>query len=83
MLAHPAQSLYVVGAGGHGRELHSYLQDLRRAGWIGTLLGYVDDGVTAGTAREAQYSWAYRQPREPSRAIHHCFRIEYPALEYC
>jgi sugar O-acyltransferase (sialic acid O-acetyltransferase NeuD family) len=40
--------LYVVGAGGHGRELHAYIQDLKRAGWDGTLRGYLDDGLPAG-----------------------------------
>jgi len=41
-------NLYVIGAGGHGRELHGYLEDLRKAGWPGALRGYLDDGVPAG-----------------------------------
>jgi len=40
--------LYVVGAGGHGRELHSYIKDLRSAGWKGQLRGYLDDTVSPG-----------------------------------
>src|SRR5438309_9517644 len=40
--------LYIVGAGGHGRELHSYIEDMRRNGWGGTLYGYLDDGLTPG-----------------------------------
>jgi sugar O-acyltransferase (sialic acid O-acetyltransferase NeuD family) len=40
--------VYVLGAGGHGRELFSYFKDLRRAGWRGELRGYLDDGVPAG-----------------------------------
>jgi sugar O-acyltransferase (sialic acid O-acetyltransferase NeuD family) len=42
------RDLYVVGAGGHGRELHSYFQDLRAAGWSSSLKGYLDDGIPAG-----------------------------------
>ena len=40
--------LYVFGAGGHGREISSYIDDLRRAGWRGELQGVLDDGVMAG-----------------------------------
>jgi acetyltransferase EpsM len=40
--------LYVIGAGGHGRELHAYIQDLRNAGWKGNLRGYLDDGLIPG-----------------------------------
>jgi sugar O-acyltransferase (sialic acid O-acetyltransferase NeuD family) len=45
----PLSDLFVVGAGGHGRELHSYIQDLARAGWAGNLRGYLDDGMSAGS----------------------------------
>jgi sugar O-acyltransferase (sialic acid O-acetyltransferase NeuD family) len=41
-------AIYVLGAGGHGRELSSYMEDLRRAGWPGELRGYLDDGVAVG-----------------------------------
>jgi sugar O-acyltransferase (sialic acid O-acetyltransferase NeuD family) len=43
-----APLIYVIGAGGHGRELFSYFDDLRRAGWRGELRGYLDDGVPPG-----------------------------------
>ena len=43
--------LYVIGAGGHGRELHAYIEDLRRAGWQGELKGFLDDGVPKGLHR--------------------------------
>ncbi|HUI56121.1 MAG TPA: NeuD/PglB/VioB family sugar acetyltransferase [Bryobacteraceae bacterium] len=33
----------VVGAGGHGSEVHSYIQDLVVHGWRGEFLGFVDD----------------------------------------
>src|SRR5579883_108058 len=42
----PAEkSIYIVGAGGHGRELNSYLRDLVRAGWRGELRGFLDDAI--------------------------------------
>jgi sugar O-acyltransferase (sialic acid O-acetyltransferase NeuD family) len=44
----PEADLLIIGAGGHGRELHSYIQDIQRAGWAGTLRGYLDDGLTPG-----------------------------------
>jgi sugar O-acyltransferase (sialic acid O-acetyltransferase NeuD family) len=44
----PEPDLFVVGAGGHGRELHSYVQDLQRAGWTGNLRGYLDDALAPG-----------------------------------
>ena len=40
--------LYIIGAGGHGRELHAYLEDLRCAGWRGQLKGFLDDLLAAG-----------------------------------
>lgn len=40
--------LYILGAGGHGRELHSYVEDLRRTGWSGSLSGYLDDRLEPG-----------------------------------
>lgn len=40
--------LYVIGAGGHGREVHAYIQDLSLAGWQGKLMGFLDDGVPEG-----------------------------------
>lgn len=40
--------LYVAGAGGHARELHSYIEDLRRAGWPGEVVGFLDDGLPTG-----------------------------------
>lgn len=46
-----AEVLYIVGAGGHGRELHSYVHDLVRAGWQGRLAGFLDDGLAPGVHR--------------------------------
>ena len=40
--------IYILGAGGHGRELSSYMADLQFAGWEGRLLGYLDDGIEPG-----------------------------------
>ena len=37
-----------MGAGGHARELHSYISDLITAGWRGALRGFLDDGVARG-----------------------------------
>jgi sugar O-acyltransferase (sialic acid O-acetyltransferase NeuD family) len=42
------QAVYIIGAGGHGRELNSYLRDLVRAGWQGALRGFLDDGLAPG-----------------------------------
>jgi sugar O-acyltransferase (sialic acid O-acetyltransferase NeuD family) len=44
----PEADLVIIGAGGHGRELFSYLKDLERAGWTGKLRGYLDDGLAPG-----------------------------------
>jgi acetyltransferase EpsM len=42
------ERLVVIGAGGHGAEVGTYLNNLCRAGWDGKLLGYLDDAsVTA------------------------------------
>jgi sugar O-acyltransferase (sialic acid O-acetyltransferase NeuD family) len=42
----PAEkAIYIIGAGGHGRELNSYVRDLQRAGWRGELRGFLDDGI--------------------------------------
>jgi sugar O-acyltransferase (sialic acid O-acetyltransferase NeuD family) len=35
--------IIVVGAGGHGAEVASYMTDLVRTGWPGTFLGFLDD----------------------------------------
>ncbi len=43
-----ASDLFVVGAGGHGREVYAYIQDILRAGWCGTLRGFLDDGLAVG-----------------------------------
>jgi sugar O-acyltransferase (sialic acid O-acetyltransferase NeuD family) len=40
--------LYILGAGGHARELHSYIEDVRKTGWSGRLCGFLDDGLTPG-----------------------------------
>lgn len=47
--SNPGIDLYVIGAGGHARELHAYIQDLVRIGWEGTLKGFLDDGLPPGT----------------------------------
>ena len=41
-------NLVIVGAGGHGAEVCSYLADLQLAGWSINLLGIVDEGKPAG-----------------------------------
>jgi sugar O-acyltransferase (sialic acid O-acetyltransferase NeuD family) len=38
----------VVGAGGHGSEIHSYIEDLVREGWRGQFLGFLDDTKPKG-----------------------------------
>ena len=48
MAPHSTPAVYIVGAGGHGRELSSYMEDLHRSGWQGELCGYLDDGVPVG-----------------------------------
>src|SRR5271165_6581648 len=42
------EELYIIGAGGHGRELHAYVRDLQASGWRGQLRGYLDDGLAVG-----------------------------------
>ena len=37
-----------IGAGGHGSEMNAYMADLRRAGWRGEFLGFLDDTQPAG-----------------------------------
>lgn len=44
----PGGDLYIVGAGGHARELHSYIRDLCDAGWNGKLRGCLDDHLPPG-----------------------------------
>jgi len=49
----PRQRVVIVGAGGHGRELFSYVEDLVRQGWDGEFVGYLDDAAeSAGGAVE-------------------------------
>jgi sugar O-acyltransferase (sialic acid O-acetyltransferase NeuD family) len=43
-----AEAVYIIGAGGHGRELNSYVRDLVRAGWQGRVCGFLDDGLAPG-----------------------------------
>jgi sugar O-acyltransferase (sialic acid O-acetyltransferase NeuD family) len=38
-----ADRVVIVGAGGHGAELASYVGDIIRNGWDGQLLGFLDD----------------------------------------
>lgn len=40
--------LYIIGAGGHAREVHAYIEELRRQGWNGTLRGCLDDHLAPG-----------------------------------
>jgi sugar O-acyltransferase (sialic acid O-acetyltransferase NeuD family) len=42
------QRLVIVGAGGHGAEVQSYVNDLQKNGWDGELLGFLDDSVPKG-----------------------------------
>jgi sugar O-acyltransferase (sialic acid O-acetyltransferase NeuD family) len=51
--ADPLQ-LVIIGAGGHGSELYSYVQDLRAAGDDIRLLGFVDEVRPPGRWGEAE-----------------------------
>ncbi len=42
------QRLVIVGAGGHGAEVSSYIQDIMGRGWEGELLGFLDDAPKTG-----------------------------------
>src|SRR5271165_6987416 len=42
------EKVVVIGAGGHGSEFHSYINDLVREGWRGQFLGFVDDTKPKG-----------------------------------
>jgi sugar O-acyltransferase (sialic acid O-acetyltransferase NeuD family) len=42
------ERIIVVGAGGHGAEIYSYLQDGLRNSWKGQLLGFLDDSKPVG-----------------------------------
>lgn len=42
------ESVVVIGAGGHARELYAYFQDLAGSGWRGNLLGFIDDSLAPG-----------------------------------
>lgn len=48
------QQVVVIGAGGHGREVHTYIEDIARNGWNGQMLGFLDDGVPAGPFRNSK-----------------------------
>ncbi len=50
----PAPNLYVIGAGGHAREIYSYIRDLAAAGWPGKLKGFLDDGLAPGLHRRLE-----------------------------
>ncbi len=43
-----AQDVVIIGAGGHGSEVHSYLHDLIDAGQPLHLVGFIDDGLPVG-----------------------------------
>lgn len=40
--------LYVMGAGGHAREINAHIRDLIRSGWPGALRGFLDDALVPG-----------------------------------
>jgi len=42
------QDVVIIGAGGHGSEVHSYLHDLVNAGQPLRLVGFIDDRVPIG-----------------------------------
>ena len=43
-----APRLVILGAGGHGAEVQTYVHDLSAEGWNGSLLGFLDDGLPPG-----------------------------------
>lgn len=43
-----SKDILVIGAGGHGKEIASYIQDLMREGERINLLGFIDEGKPAG-----------------------------------
>jgi hypothetical protein len=42
------RDVVIIGAGGHGSEVHSYLHDLVNAGQPLRLVGFIDDRLPAG-----------------------------------
>lgn len=48
------QRVIIIGAGGHGKELQSYLMDLQRLGEPISFLGFVDDNRPAGQWNNSQ-----------------------------
>ncbi len=49
-----AEQLVIVGAGGHGSELHAYLRDLWAEGEAIRLLGFIDDNRPRGAWGETE-----------------------------
>lgn len=49
----PVQTI-VVGAGGHGAEVATYLSDLMQDGWLGSFLGFLDDSQSHPAMRYGQ-----------------------------
>lgn len=45
----PAPDVYVVGAGGHAREVHSYITDIQKSGEPIVLKGFLDDHLEPGS----------------------------------
>lgn len=54
--------LYVIGAGGHGRELSAYIADLQKDNWQGELYGYLDDGMPAGVRGKIRILGSINEP---------------------
>ena len=64
LTAKDVQRVVIIGAGGHGSELQSYLMDLHKLGEPITLLGFVDDNRTPGTWNGSQILGNLTQLRE-------------------
>jgi sugar O-acyltransferase (sialic acid O-acetyltransferase NeuD family) len=48
-MSSPAKRILIIGAGGHGSELYTYLLDLRNAGTPVRFIGFVDEGMPPGS----------------------------------
>lgn len=54
MAAAMVRRVVIIGAGGHGSELQSYLSDLRTSGELVDLVGFIDDHKPAGEWNETE-----------------------------
>jgi sugar O-acyltransferase (sialic acid O-acetyltransferase NeuD family) len=61
----PPADVYVIGAGGHAREIYSYIRYLSDAGWKGALKGFLDDGLPAGRHGRLEVLGKITEPMSP------------------